>query len=135
MTVADRIRDRRNEIGMSQAELARLIGTKDRSTISQIENSGDNITMKNIIRIAEALDVSSHYLLGWQSKEEMEQKKDFQKLKEIADKKLAIEEMEASGFSHEQIAGAIKLFEKYKNATPEIQAAVELLLKSAQQKP
>lgn len=135
MTVADRIRDRRNEIGMSQAELARLIGTKDRSTISQIENSGDNITMKNIIRIAEALDVSSHYLLGWQSKEEMEQKKDFQKLKDLADKKLAIEEMEASGFSHEQIAGAIKLFEKYKNATPEIQAAVELLLKSAQQKP
>ena len=132
MTVADRIRERRNEIGMSQADLARLIGTKDRSTISQIENSGDNITMKNIIRIAEALNVSTHYLLGWESREEDQT---YQKLKEIADKKLAIEELESSGFSHEQIASAIKLYEKYKNASPEVQAIVELALKSAQQKP
>ena len=65
MTVADRIRARREELNMSQEELAKRIGCKDKSTISKIEKSGDDISMKNIERIAAALHVSSNYLMGW----------------------------------------------------------------------
>ena len=66
MTVADRIRQRREQLNMSQEELALKIGNKDKSTISKIEKSGDNISMKNIKRIADALGVSSQFLLGWE---------------------------------------------------------------------
>lgn len=66
MTVADRIRLKREELNISQEELAKMIGNKDKSTISKIEKSGDKITMKNIKRIADALGVSSQYLLGWE---------------------------------------------------------------------
>ena len=63
MTVADRIRFKREELNLSQEELAKKIGNKDKSTISKIEKSGNDITMKNIQRIADALGVSSQYLL------------------------------------------------------------------------
>lgn len=66
MTVADRIRQRREQLNMSQEELALKIGNKDKSTISKIEKAGDNISMKNIKRIADALGVSSQFLLGWE---------------------------------------------------------------------
>lgn len=132
MTVADRIRDKRNEKGLSQLDLAKLIGTKDRSTISQIENSGDNVTMKNIIRIAEALDVTPHYLLGWESEQDMEHKKQLNLQFEMYKKRETLLEMKDKGFPDDQIERAIDLFEKYQNATPEVRAAIELLLKQHQ---
>ena len=66
MTVADRIRLKREELNISQEELAKRIGNKDKSTISKIEKAGNDITMKNIKRIADALGVSTQYLLGWE---------------------------------------------------------------------
>ena len=64
MTVADRIRIEREKLNLSQDELARKLGNKDKSTICKIEKSGNNITMKNIKRIADALGVSLNYLAG-----------------------------------------------------------------------
>ncbi len=66
MTIADRIKLRREELGMSQDELATKIGTKGRSGISRIENSGDDVTMKNVIRIATALSTTPRYLMGYE---------------------------------------------------------------------
>ena len=66
MTVADRIKQRRKELNLSQEELAKKIGKKDKSSISKIEKSGNDISMKNIRKIAQALGVSSQYLLGWE---------------------------------------------------------------------
>ena len=66
LTVADRIRLRREELGMSQDELAMKIGTKGRSGISRIENSGDDVTMKNVVRIATALSTTPRYLMGYE---------------------------------------------------------------------
>ena len=66
MTIADRIKLRREELGMSQDELATKSGTKGRSGISRIENSGDEVTMKNVIRIATALATTPRYLMGYE---------------------------------------------------------------------
>ena len=65
MTIADRIRESREKLGVSQEDLAKKMGLKSRSSITRIEKSGDNVTMKDIERIAYCLDVSKLYLMGW----------------------------------------------------------------------
>lgn len=69
MTVGERIKQRREELGMSQTELADLIGLKGKSSISKVEKSGDDVTLKNVDRYAQALKVSRTYLMGWTEKD------------------------------------------------------------------
>lgn len=68
MTVADRIKETRIEKDMSQLDLAKKCGYSDRTSISKVEASGNDITMKKLERIANALDVSCAYLMGWEDK-------------------------------------------------------------------
>ena len=135
MTIGERIKQRRIELGLTQTELAHRMGLTSKTTICKAETTDFNPTTDRVREFAKALECSPAYLMGWESREGADQANTYQALKELADKKLAIEELESSGFSHEQIASAIKLYEKYKNASPEVQAIVELALKSAQQKP
>lgn len=65
MTVGERIREQREARDMTQTELAKRLGLSDRSSISKIEKSGDDITLKNIERIAEVLNINPSYLMGW----------------------------------------------------------------------
>lgn len=112
MTVADRIKDKRMELNMTQKELSEKIGTKDRSSISKIESRGNDISMKDIIRIAEALGVTPKYLLGWEDdSDEMEQTS-----------------QGLCSLSEQEQQAAVELYQKYKSAIPEIQEAVERLL-------
>ena len=66
MTIGERIKNRRIELGISQIELAKRMGIKTKSTICQLENSGDNITTDRIRRAANALFVSESFLMGWE---------------------------------------------------------------------
>ena len=66
MTIADRIRIKREEMQITQEELAARCGYAGKSSICKIEQSGDNITLKKIQRVAEALGVSRGYLMGWE---------------------------------------------------------------------
>lgn len=66
MTIADRIINKRMELGYSQEDLAKKCGWKNRSSVSQIEKSEDNISLKKISKIADALGVSEAYLMGWE---------------------------------------------------------------------
>ena len=113
MTVADRIRFKREELNLSQEELAKKIGNKDKSTISKIEKSGNDITMKNIQRIADALGVTSQYLLGWEDVPEFEYN--------------AGNSTIVQNSKNEEEAR--KLYELYQQADPSIKAAIETLLK------
>lgn len=69
MTVADRIKELRTEKGITQTELAKRLGNKDKSTISKIESKGNDISLKDINRIAEALGTTASYLMGWEDDE------------------------------------------------------------------
>ena len=64
MTVADRIKQRRDELGLSQEELAKKIGLKDKSSIAKIEKSGDKVSLKNIEKLSDALNCSIQFLMG-----------------------------------------------------------------------
>ena len=64
MDLAEKVRNRRIELGMSQEELARRMGYSSRSSINKIEN-GRPCSQKIIARLAESLDVGIAYLMGW----------------------------------------------------------------------
>ena len=53
--IADRVTERRVEMGMSQRELAELVGTTQ-SAIARLERGGRPPRIDTLLRIAEALD-------------------------------------------------------------------------------
>ena len=62
--IGDRIKQRRQELNMSRAELAERIGKKDRSLIFRYEKGDVDIPVGVLRSLSEALDVSMIYLLG-----------------------------------------------------------------------
>lgn len=65
MTIGERIKNARIDKGLNQTELAKLCGYANKGNISRIENSGNEVTTKQVKRIAEKLDVSVSYLMGY----------------------------------------------------------------------
>lgn len=70
MTIADRIRARRIELGMTQDELARKIGYKDRASITRIESGERRIKQDMVVPLSKALELSPAQLLGWDAESE-----------------------------------------------------------------
>ena len=65
MSLGQNIRLYREKLGMSQEELAKKLGYKDRSTIAKIESNVNDITQSKILAIAEALQTTPAALMGW----------------------------------------------------------------------
>ncbi len=71
MTIFERIKKLRKEKGLTQTDLAKAIGYKDKSVISHIERGEQNLYQDKIQAIADALDVSPGYLInGIEEKDE-----------------------------------------------------------------
>ena len=64
MTIGQRIKQRREELQISQEELAHKIGYKSRSSINKIELDIQQLTQRKIKAIADALDTTANYILG-----------------------------------------------------------------------
>lgn len=64
-SIGDRIKFRREQLGMSQAELATKLGYKSRSSINKIELDSRNLTQSKIKAIADALETTPAYIMGW----------------------------------------------------------------------
>jgi transcriptional regulator with XRE-family HTH domain len=62
MTIGENIKRLREERHMSQLELARAAGYKDRSSISRIEGGDNDPTQKSLAKIAIALGVRPYEL-------------------------------------------------------------------------
>lgn len=65
MELYKKIKARREELGMSQEELATKLGYKSRSTINKIEMGKNDITQSKIKAFAEALQTTPGYLMGY----------------------------------------------------------------------
>ena len=63
MSTGDRIRARREQLGMTQDELAHKLGYKSRSSVNKIELGKQELTQKKIRVAAEVLGVTASYLL------------------------------------------------------------------------
>ena len=59
-----RIKERRLALGMSQSELARLLGYSDRSAIAKIEAGVNDLTHTKIEAFADILQTTAAYLMG-----------------------------------------------------------------------
>lgn len=115
MTVADRIKYKRIELGLSQAELAEKAGYCGKTVISRFEHSGNDISMKQIKKLADALECTSAYLMGWETPVEQ------------AEPKPVVEkpEIKPSGayISTDDLPKAVELYRQYEELSPENQTA------------
>lgn len=63
--IGKRIRAKREELGITQEELAKTLGYKNKSTIAKIENGTNDITQSKVLEFAAALRTTVAYLMGW----------------------------------------------------------------------
>lgn len=73
MAIGDRIRSRREELGLTQQELADRLGYKSKSAINKIEMGINDVTQKKVPLYAEALETSIEYLMGMEGGKEITQ--------------------------------------------------------------
>ena len=69
MELYKRIKKRREELGMSQDELAQKLGYKSRSTIAKIEKGENDITQSKIAAFAQALQTTPGNVMGLDSED------------------------------------------------------------------
>lgn len=96
------IKDRRNELGLSQGDLARLIGYRDKSMVSRVESGQVDLSQSKIELFASALRTTPAALMGWNescdsaaadplSSDERALLSDYQKLNELGKEKARID--------------------------------------------
>lgn len=64
MKFCDRIKTRREELNLSQDDLAKRMGYKSRSTINKIELGINDVSQSKIVAFAKALETTVGYLMG-----------------------------------------------------------------------
>lgn len=69
MDIGQRIRERREYLGLTQDELAKKLGYAGRSSVNKVENSRE-VSMKKIEAYAKALETTVSYLMGWENNAE-----------------------------------------------------------------
>ncbi len=66
--LAEKVRKRRMELGLTQEELALKMGYKSRVSVNKIER-GRPVSYKIIYRLSQALGVTPGYLMGWEDEQ------------------------------------------------------------------
>lgn len=69
MTIGERIKFRRQEMGITQRDLAKRMGYTDHTTITRVEAGKVDLPMSRVSQFAEALRVSPSYLMGWEDED------------------------------------------------------------------
>lgn len=76
MEVGERIRLRREELNMTQDELAKKVGYTSRSSVAKVEANANGMVQSKLILFAKALETTPSYLMGWEINKETEKKND-----------------------------------------------------------
>lgn len=85
MSIGLRIKQRREELGMTQEELSKKLGYAGRSSVNKVENSRE-VSMKKIKLYANALDTTISYLMGWETDVDIESARTDVALSNLTDK-------------------------------------------------
>lgn len=67
MNIGDRVKLLREQKGMTQEELATKLGYKSKSSVTHIEK-GRDIPRSMVVTLADILDTTPAYLMGWEDK-------------------------------------------------------------------
>ena len=65
MTMGEQIKARREELGLTQRDLAGLVGYSNHSTVARVEADEVNLPHSKIVEFAKALQVTPGFLTGW----------------------------------------------------------------------
>lgn len=68
--IGTRIMERRQQLGLTQEELAFRMGYKTKSAINKIELGINDVSQSKVVKFAEALHTSVAYLMGWEEQKE-----------------------------------------------------------------
>jgi transcriptional regulator with XRE-family HTH domain len=117
------IKKRRQELNMSQQELAEAVGYKGKSMVSQVENGLVDLPESMIIKFADALYTTPATLMGWENV-------NIDPVSGYPIHNDANQEQVNATGDPEAMKQAMLLYELYQKAPQEIQAAIETLLKS-----
>lgn len=120
MTIGDRIKQKRIDLGLSQDDLAKKVGYKSRSSIQKIETAR-NLPIKKIELMAIALDCSPGYLMGWDEETESN-------YNNVVNGIAYGERLKQ--YTPEEITRALDFLDAVKLLSPDRQRLVEDLLKS-----
>lgn len=105
MTKGQRIKNKREELRISQTDLANAIGVS-KQTLYKYENDiVTNIPSDVIERLSSRLDCTPGYIMGWENSEAF------------------------MDCDPREVEKAAELYEKYLHAIPEIRSAIDSLLK------
>ncbi len=63
--IGKRIKEKREQQGITQKELASKLGYKNKSTIAKIEAGANDIVQSKVVEFAKALNTSVAFLMGW----------------------------------------------------------------------
>ena len=74
-SIGQRIKRRREELNLTQDDLARKLGYQSRSSINKIELGKQSLTQSRIKAFAIALGVTPTNLMGWEDEQSSEIKK------------------------------------------------------------
>ncbi len=66
--IGKRIKGRRKALGITQEELAKMLGYKNKSSIAKIETGVNDIVQSKVVEFAKALQTTVAYLMGWEAK-------------------------------------------------------------------
>lgn len=121
MTIADRIKKKRLELGWNQEDLAKKMGYKDKTSVSKMESSGDNISLKKLSRVSEVLDVDVVELLGIYEQEDIPDR--IKKYLEIA-KQHQIKELLLNSLTSFEL----NIIDAYRDASDDTKSAICAIL-------
>jgi repressor LexA len=68
MNIGERVKQLRQQKGMTQEELASRLGYKSKSSVAHIEN-GRDIPRSMVVKLADILNTTPAYLMGWEQQE------------------------------------------------------------------
>lgn len=64
--VGNRIKSRREAMGMTQGQLAEKMGYKSKSTINKIEMGKVDVSQTKVVKFSEILNCTPGYLMNWE---------------------------------------------------------------------
>lgn len=70
MTIGARIKARRQELKITQREMAARLGYNDHTSITRIEAGKVDLPQSRVAKIAEVLGVTPGYIMGWDQEPE-----------------------------------------------------------------
>ena len=75
MTIGERIKQKRQELGLSQEEVADKLGYKSRTSVFKVEQGITDLPLSKVKEFAEVLKTTPAHLTGWEEDEKEKLKK------------------------------------------------------------